>query len=53
MQAYIREYLNEFINEEVAISTRILYGGSASEATSSELIKLKDIDGFLVFLAFC
>ena len=48
MQAYVREYLREFISEEVAASTRILYGGSVNEITSKELIKLKDVDGFLV-----
>lgn len=34
MQAYIREYIREFISDEAAGSTRILYGGSVNEITS-------------------
>ena len=50
MIAYIREYIKEFIDEKVSEKTRILYSGSVNEINSKELIKLKDIDGFLVII---
>lgn len=44
----IRCWLAENISDEVAAATRILYGGSANAANAPDLIKEKDIDGFLV-----
>merc|ERR1719384_1270151 len=46
--ADIRKYLGEIAGAEVAESTRILYGGSASGATAPGLSAKPDIDGFLV-----
>jgi len=46
--AAIRKYLGEIAGAEVAESTRILYGGSASGATAPGLGAKPDIDGFLV-----
>lgn len=44
----IREYLGQVANADVASSTRILYGGSASAKTAPGLSSQPDIDGFLV-----
>jgi glyceraldehyde 3-phosphate dehydrogenase len=44
----IRKYLGEIAGAEVAESTRILYGGSATAATAPALSAKPDIDGFLV-----
>merc|ERR1719384_2465597 len=44
----IRKYLGEIAGAEVAESTRILYGGSATGATAPGLSAKPDIDGFLV-----
>jgi len=46
--ADIRKYLGEIAGAEVAESTRILYGGSASGKTAPGLSSQPDIDGFLV-----
>ena len=40
--------MSKNISPEVAAATRILYGGSVSAGNCAELIKQKDIDGFLV-----
>jgi len=47
-QYNIRCWLAENISPKVAAATRILYGGSANAENAPELIKQKDIDGFLV-----
>ena len=44
----IRRWLATAAGEEVAANMRILYGGSVTAANCNELIKLPDIDGFLV-----
>ena len=44
----IREWLNKELGQQVAESTRIIYGGSVSEKNCRELAKAADIDGFLV-----
>jgi triosephosphate isomerase (TIM) len=36
------------VSVEVSAQTRILYGGSVTDANANDLIKQKDIDGFLV-----
>ncbi|KAL3823231.1 hypothetical protein ACHAXA_003510 [Cyclostephanos tholiformis] len=46
--AAIRKYLGEIAGSDVAESTRILYGGSASGKTAPGLSAKPDIDGFLV-----
>nr|AAF34328.1 triosephosphate isomerase/glyceraldehyde-3-phosphate dehydrogenase precursor [Trieres chinensis] len=46
--ADIRQYLGEVAGADVAESTRILYGGSATGATAPGLSAKPDIDGFLV-----
>jgi triosephosphate isomerase len=44
----IRNWLKENVNDEVAESTRILYGGSVTAANCRELAACPDIDGSLV-----
>lgn len=48
IHAYIRSVLEAEISLEVAERTRILYGGSVSALTASELFSQPDIDGGLV-----
>ena len=38
-QAYVRLWLKENVSEEVSNSTRIIYGGSVTEANCADLIK--------------
>jgi triosephosphate isomerase len=47
-QAYVRSWLKDNVSEEVANATRIIYGGSVTEANCGDLIKQQDVDGFLV-----
>merc|ERR1712080_375881 len=44
----IRKWLSTNCSEEVANSTRIIYGGSVSGSNCVELSKNADVDGFLV-----
>lgn len=46
--SFVRDWLNENINEEVASNTRILYGGSMKPEVTEELLNQKDIDGGLI-----
>jgi len=46
--AAIRSYLGQVTSSDIASSTRILYGGSATAATAPGLSAKPDIDGFLV-----
>lgn len=46
--AYIRSLLSEMYGEEIAESTRILYGGSVNAKNVQGLFAQKDIDGGLV-----
>lgn len=46
--ADIRAWLSKNVSAKVAAETRILYGGSATAANSSELYSQPDINGFLV-----
>lgn len=48
VHAKLRKYLASKVNEAVAHSTRIIYGGSVTGDNCQELIKQADIDGFLV-----
>ena len=43
---WIRSYLDK-IGESTQV-TRVIYGGSVNEKNCDELIKIKDVDGFLV-----
>lgn len=44
----LRKWLSAEVNEAVANSTRIIYGGSVTASNCRELAKECDIDGFLV-----
>lgn len=46
--AAVRSLMASSISEEVAIKTRILYGGSVTPENSAELFEKEDVDGFLV-----
>ncbi|MFH1240662.1 MAG: triose-phosphate isomerase [Candidatus Diapherotrites archaeon] len=46
--AFIRGWISQNYNNEVAKNTKIAYGGSAKPENASELMKQKDIDGLLV-----
>ena len=45
---FIRKWIGENVNQSVANSIRIIYGGSVSDSNCENLIKLPDVDGFLV-----
>jgi len=47
-QRDVRAYLAKAISQEVAESTRILYGGSVAGSNCGELALQPDVDGFLV-----
>mmetsp|Transcript_31646 Transcript_31646/g.48406 ORF Transcript_31646/g.48406 Transcript_31646/m.48406 type:complete len:101 (+) Transcript_31646:487-789(+) len=49
----IRTWLKENCSEEISKQTRILYGGPVTETNTENLIKLKDVDGFLVGSTSC
>ena len=44
----LRGWLKSNVNDGVAQSTRIIYGGSMTGATCKELASQPDVDGFLV-----
>ena len=48
LHAELRKWLATNVSEEVANSTRILYGGSVNGANCKDLASQPDIDGFLV-----
>jgi len=48
VHADLRKWLATNVNEDVAKTTRIIYGGSVSGSNCVELSKKDDIDGFLV-----
>ena len=45
--------MSQNVSPEVAESTRILYGGAVTETNTENLIKLKDVDGFLIGSTSC
>ncbi len=45
---FIRQQLKEVLNEKLALSTRILYGGSVKSSNIRELMDMPEIDGALV-----
>ena len=48
VHAYIRKLLAQIFNENIALSIKILYGGSVKSSNSAELMSEKEIDGALV-----
>ncbi|MFH1439978.1 MAG: triose-phosphate isomerase [Candidatus Woesearchaeota archaeon] len=48
VHAFIREQLTDMYSQTTAMQLRILYGGSVKPNNASELIKQKNINGFLV-----
>lgn len=48
MAAYIRGWLEKLYHKELAVSTRILYGGSVNEENVAGFFAKEDIDGALV-----
>lgn len=44
----VRAWLAKNVSKEAAEKTRILYGGSVTDANAATLIKKPDVDGFLV-----
>jgi len=46
--AYIRSRLRELFNDDLAASTRVLYGGSVRDDNIAELMAKPDIDGALI-----
>lgn len=44
----IRDYVGQKVSKDVADKIRIVYGGSVTAGNCAELIKMTDIDGFLV-----
>lgn len=48
MHAYIRKLVWNKYNEELAVSTSILYGGSCNAANAPELFAQHDVDGGLI-----
>jgi triosephosphate isomerase len=44
----VRSWLAKNVSQEAAEKTRILYGGSVTDANAAELISKPDVDGFLV-----
>lgn len=45
---FVRNWVKESVGPEVAEKIRIIYGGSVDDKNCVNLIKMKDIDGFLV-----
>merc|ERR1719411_2265662 len=45
---FLRNYLKDAVNLNVANSTRIIYGGSVKPKNAADLISQPDVDGFLV-----
>ena len=44
----LRNWLSKNVSSDAAKKTRIIYGGSVTDKTADALIKMPDIDGFLV-----
>jgi len=44
----IRKWLGQNVTDDVAQSTRIIYGGSVKGSNANELAAMPDVDGFLV-----
>ncbi len=48
VHAYLRDWLSERYNSEIAQRTRILYGGSVKPNNAAELLEQTNVDGALV-----
>jgi len=48
VHAGLRKWLLEHVSDTVSANTRIIYGGSVKADNCNELMKLQDVDGFLV-----
>jgi len=48
VHAALRKWLSEHVSSSVGATTRIIYGGSVKSDNCNELMKLQDVDGFLV-----
>ena len=46
--SFVREWFKKSVSAEVANGMRIIYGGSVTETNCDNLIKLSEVDGFLV-----
>ena len=46
--AFIRSWVSQNINSQVAEGVRIIYGGSVTDGNCKDLIARTDIDGFLI-----
>jgi len=46
--AAIRKWVSENVSSDVASAIRIIYGGSVKGSNCNDLVKLEDVDGFLV-----
>lgn len=44
----IRKWLAENINQHVADTTRVVYGGCVTDTNAKKILAEKDVDGFLV-----
>ena len=49
----IRTWLRQNCSDKIADETRILYAGPVTETNTENLIKLSDVDGFLVGSTSC
>ena len=49
----IRTWLRENVSDDIANKTKILYGGTVTETNAENVIKLKDVDGYLVGTTSC
>lgn len=49
----IRNWLKDNCGPEIASTTRIIYGGPITETNTENIIKLADVDGFLVGQTSC
>jgi triosephosphate isomerase len=45
---YIKKYFGELLGQDIASSVKILYGGSVEAENAYEVIKIGNVDGFLV-----
>ena len=48
MASFIRKWIRENIGSKEAEVTRVVYGGNVTTTNAPQLIKLEDVDGFLM-----
>ena len=49
----MRNWIRENVSEQAAADVRIVYGASVTEMNAENLVKLPDVDGFLVGSSSC